>query len=238
MFMNKNNFRKKSISTLVFSILLIVITSVIVLTVLNISNVNAIDASRENINLESRIEDEGLNFIYLAPSEKSISVKESLSKGTTDTKKVVPSDSVTRAVEDIEADEVNTIPVSTGYIPGEVDGYYRIWNLEHLAYINTNTETLNKNYMLMRDLDFNDPNSYFNPEQNMPLWTTGEGWVPIGDLETSFTGFLNGNNKTISNLYIYRPTRIEVGLFGRTYYATVTNITTQDINLTGDTEYL
>jgi hypothetical protein len=39
-------------------------------------------------------------------------------------------------------------------------------------------------------------------------------WQPIGTLANPFTGILDGNGKTISNLTINRPTEDNVGLFG------------------------
>ena len=69
-----------------------------------------------------------------------------------------------------------------------------------------------KGYELTRDLDFNDPTSYESNEINS-AWTRGEGWLPIGGNSTRFTGILEGNGYTITNLMIRRDTK-RVGLFG------------------------
>ncbi|TXT33084.1 MAG: filamentous hemagglutinin outer membrane protein, partial [Comamonadaceae bacterium] len=45
-------------------------------------------------------------------------------------------------------------------------------------------------------------------------WNAGTGFVPVGAAATPFTGSLDGQNHTISNLTINRPTTNHVGLFG------------------------
>jgi hypothetical protein len=42
----------------------------------------------------------------------------------------------------------------------------------------------------------------------------GKGWDPIGGSDDPFTGTFDGNNKQIRGLFINRPTRQNVGLFG------------------------
>ena len=69
-----------------------------------------------------------------------------------------------------------------------------------------------KGYELTRDLDFNDPTSYSSGMVNT-AWTMGEGWLPIGDIDTPFTGILEGNGHKIASLMIRRDTPF-VGLFG------------------------
>ena len=68
-----------------------------------------------------------------------------------------------------------------------------------------------KGYELTRDLDFDDDASY-SSTSNKIIWTTGEGWEPIG-IDDSFSGILQGNGHTISNLMINSPEANYVGLF-------------------------
>ena len=68
-------------------------------------------------------------------------------------------------------------------------------------------------YQLRADLDFNEPNSYANIS-NMDQWAanddrTNAGWLPL----PLFSGVLDGNGHTISNLYINQPTKNNIGLF-------------------------
>ena len=56
-------------------------------------------------------------------------------------------------------------------------------------------------YELVRDLDFNDSDSYRKGVINL-AWTTGRGWPVIGDIGDGLTGILEGNGHSISNLFI------------------------------------
>ena len=56
-----------------------------------------------------------------------------------------------------------------------------------------------RGYELLRDLDFNDADSYRNAEENMSRWTGVGAWQPIAG---TFTGTFKGNNKTIANLRV------------------------------------
>ena len=70
-----------------------------------------------------------------------------------------------------------------------------------------------KGYELVKDLDFNDEGSY-KDIANKAIWTTGEGWQPIGVRGNGFSSIFEGNNNTISNLMIDRSLANNVGLFG------------------------
>jgi hypothetical protein len=107
-----------------------------------------------------------------------------------------------------------------------------IYYLEHLAYIDTNADTLSGSYTLTRNLDFSDSDSYCD-NSYMQQWTEGEGWEPIGSQEAPFTGEFNGDDYTISNLYINRLLVDNQGLFGLISKATLENISLENINITG-----
>ncbi len=64
-------------------------------------------------------------------------------------------------------------------------------------------------------------------------WNSGEGFIPIGNSGTPFTGTFNGNNYTISDLFINLPTTNNVGLFGYTRGATIENVGLVSVNITG-----
>ncbi|MFZ6666411.1 T9SS type A sorting domain-containing protein [Peijinzhouia sedimentorum] len=63
-------------------------------------------------------------------------------------------------------------------------------------------------------------------------WFSGEGWSPIGNGTTRFTGTYNGGDFTISGLYMNRPTAIAQGLFGYLEAATIQNLGLLDVNFT------
>lgn len=132
---------------------------------------------------------------------------------------------ITEIPEDPDEPECNIIPIN-----GEI--YY----LEHLAYIDTNTETLSEFYTLQRDLDFSNDDSYCQPNNYKEQWTNGNGWMVIGSFNIPFTGIFNGNNKKIKNLYINRPAEENgeyLGLFGHTRNATINNLKLEDVSIFG-----
>ncbi|KYC51673.1 MAG: hypothetical protein AMQ22_01234 [Candidatus Methanofastidiosum methylothiophilum] len=85
---------------------------------------------------------------------------------------------------------------------------YIIYTLDDLALIGTSPYTLNKYFKLNNDIDA-------SPTQD-PSYNGGTGWNPIGNSTTKFSGNFNGNNKTISGLFINKPTTDNIGLFGYT----------------------
>ncbi len=64
-------------------------------------------------------------------------------------------------------------------------------------------------------------------------WNAGAGFTPVGNSSTPFTGTFNGNNYTISDLFINLPTTNDVGLFGYTNDATIENVGLLNANITG-----
>jgi hypothetical protein len=63
-------------------------------------------------------------------------------------------------------------------------------------------------------------------------WNEGEGWLPIGNNLSSFSGTYDGGGYTIQNLTINRPEEGYIGLFGRITYATLVNIRLENVNIT------
>jgi len=65
-------------------------------------------------------------------------------------------------------------------------------------------------------------------------WNGGAGFVPLGNFTHRFSGILEGNNCTITGLYINQPTIDHMGLFG--YIDTdseVRDLGLRDVNVTG-----
>lgn len=66
-------------------------------------------------------------------------------------------------------------------------------------------------------------------------WDAGAGWMPIGtSFSDNFTGVYNGNEHTITGLFINRPSTSYQALFGRTEGATIMNLGVKESNITGD----
>ena len=105
-----------------------------------------------------------------------------------------------------------------------------IYTLEDLYNIRND---LTATYRLMNNLDFQNDNDYADTN-NKSAYTTGSGWLPIGDSTNKFTGNLKGNNFVIRNLFINRPTTVDQALFGFAGEGAIfTDITLLDVNITG-----
>ena len=88
-------------------------------------------------------------------------------------------------------------------------------------------------YELRSDLDFNADDSYRNIN-NKAAWTSGLGWLPIGDRLNFFSARFEGNGHTISNLYINRPSDY-VGLFrATTKLAKISDLVLSQTNIEGN----
>ncbi len=60
----------------------------------------------------------------------------------------------------------------------------------------------------------------------------GNLWSPIGkDIDFPFSGTLNGNENTISNLYINQPQEDFIGLLGQCFGATISNIIIDSVSI-------
>ena len=114
---------------------------------------------------------------------------------------------------------------------------YEIWCIEDLCAFSNMVNSgsypfYNETIMLMQNLNFKSKYSYVNGtitidgnikscnsiEELQENLTTNEGFYPIGDRKktnSNFVGTFDGNNKSISNIYINRPD-MSVGLFGGT----------------------
>ena len=63
-----------------------------------------------------------------------------------------------------------------------------------------------------------------------------KSWVPIGNSNNKYQGTFDGNNKTITNLYI-NASQYYMGLFGCTYEGTIKNLTFEYANVTETNNY-
>ena len=96
---------------------------------------------------------------------------------------------------------------------------YIISTIEDLIKINTEDYYLSASYILNNDIDMS-----ICREPDSICYNDGKGWLPIGyDSRHIFTGTFDGNNHTISNLYINKNTSY-IGLFGRAKDAVFKNI--------------
>ncbi|MDD4375720.1 MAG: hypothetical protein PHR25_02960 [Clostridia bacterium] len=99
---------------------------------------------------------------------------------------------------------------------GTINDPYLISNAEELNYIRYG---LNKNYKQTANIDLTN-------------YSSGAGWLPIGDSTEKFTGVYDGAGYKITNLNINRPEEYNIGLFGLTYEATLKNIRMENVKVT------
>ena len=83
---------------------------------------------------------------------------------------------------------------------------------------------LNGNYVLGANIDASGTST----------WNSSAGFDPLGYSSTRFTGKFNGLGHTITNLSINRPSKDQVGLFGYTNDATLSNIGMVGSSVTGN----
>ena len=120
---------------------------------------------------------------------------------------------------------------------GTKENPYKIENSEQLAKlseaVNNGIGTYSRAYYILENnLDlsiYNAQNTDFNG---------GKGWIPIGtfdwdtNLDRSFAGHFDGQNRTIANMYINDSNSERVGLFGHTQNAAVRNLGIINVNVT------
>jgi len=83
------------------------------------------------------------------------------------------------------------------------------------------------------DTDDDSNGDKFNDTNDGTATGNNEGFSPIGNSSTKFQGNYDGNDKTISNLFIDRGTTDHVGFFGYLLLATVTDLTLTSVDITG-----
>jgi len=101
---------------------------------------------------------------------------------------------------------------------------YLISTLNNLYWVSQNSSVWGLYFVQTADIDASVTST----------WNSGEGFSPIGNSTTKFTGHYNGKGHTVSSLYINRPSVKYVGLFGYFYGATsVDSLRVTNANITG-----
>jgi hypothetical protein len=127
-----------------------------------------------------------------------------------------------------------------------------LWRIEDLVAIGNDTASLSEDYVLMNDLDFNNRDSYRNPDDTSidadgdsdssetiydelkQSGNTDVGFKSIGKDGSPFTGNFNGGGYKIENLYINRSSEDDIGLFGKTKTTVIKNIGIENCKVTGN----
>jgi len=138
-------------------------------------------------------------------------------------------------LKEVKAEPI--LPTFAGGAGTEVDPY-QISTCQQLEDINYTPDeggtypflTTGKYFILKNDIDCSDTEN----------WDDGAGFDPIGsiadmsdwsEIRQPFYGFFDGDNHTISNLYINRPSYSNIGLFGNIYNADSNISIIKDLNV-------
>ncbi len=117
------------------------------------------------------------------------------------------------------------------YGDGSAGNPYQISMLQHLYWISVDQSRWGFHYIQTADIG-----------AGITLnWFSGQGWTPIGNNITKFSGSYDGKGHSISNLFINRPNSVEQGLFGKLggtslQSAVLKNITLINVDITGNRE--
>lgn len=114
-----------------------------------------------------------------------------------------------------------------GIIPsgqGTINDPYLIENFNNLLWVSDNSSSWSSHFLQTENI-----NAILT---NLCLQ---DGFSPIGDISTKFTGSYDGDGHTISNLFINRPNNQRIALFGETNGATIARLglVDPDITVTG-----
>lgn len=120
---------------------------------------------------------------------------------------------------------------------GSTDHPYIITKAEELAWFRDQVNGGNKKICAkiadnVEVIDLKDFCHAADKSQNLEE----KSWVPIGNSNNKYQGTFDGNNKTITNLYI-NASQLNVGLFGYTYEGTIKNLTFEYANVTNTNNY-
>ena len=97
--------------------------------------------------------------------------------------------------------------------------------------MNENYDNVKSSAKLTADIDLSD---FCHAADDSKI---EKSWVPIGNSTNKYQGTFDGNNKTITNLYI-NASQLNVGLFGCTYEGTIKNLTFEYANVTNTNNYV
>lgn len=117
--------------------------------------------------------------------------------------------------------------MAQGTEPSLVGGVYQVASLDNLKWIayqvNTQNNTFSgKSFQQTADIDASATSS----------WNSGAGWTAIGaEANGTFSGSYDGQGYTISNLYIYNPSRNYYGLWGYCANATIKNLGVTNVSI-------
>jgi hypothetical protein len=124
------------------------------------------------------------------------------------------------STESISEENIVTENYVKSYPLGSLENPIQISNCSQLQDIRLR---LDANYILTSNIDCSETTT----------WSNNQGFEPIGSDEERFLGSLDGQGKTITDLFINRPGTNYVGLFGYVN-GTIKNTNLVDCNISGE----
>jgi len=105
---------------------------------------------------------------------------------------------------------------------GSLGSPYQIANIDNLYWVSQNSASWGSYFEQTADIDASGTTAL----------DTSDGWTPIGNSTTSFTGNYDGQDHTISDLFIDREESYQA-LFGYCTGATIENLNISDADISG-----
>jgi hypothetical protein len=119
-----------------------------------------------------------------------------------------------------------SVPPASG--DGTVGNPYQIATLDNLYWIAESNTRWNYRYIQTSDIDASETSTWFSDGAGGFY-----GWIPIGNSSTSFSGWYNGQNFKITNIYVNRTTTDYAGFFGYLSGNTISNMILENVNISG-----
>ena len=115
---------------------------------------------------------------------------------------------------------------------------YKIASIDDLIELSNTSGDWSKHFIQTADIAFNSDQTLVDWDGDGTAdWDAEDqkGFSPIGNSNTDFTGFYDGQNYKINNLYIDRPNETNVGLFSivSSYEVGIKNLAVTNVNITG-----
>ena len=131
------------------------------------------------------------------------------------------------AVETYYSDELSFTTISFAGL-GTAANPFQISSLEDLKYLSEHNTYWDKHFIQTADIDASATST----------WDGGLGWQAIGTQYVEFAGTYNGQDHSLSGLYINRtsPTSNSLGLFGYTLNAQISNLRLLDVSITANNQ--
>ena len=105
---------------------------------------------------------------------------------------------------------------------------YEISTLIDLRWLSETSSVWDSHFIQTADIDASTTNG----------WNSGEGFSPIGIWVTNyFSGSYDGQGYEIDNLYFNRPASDNLGFFGHTFGAEISNLGITNINMSGASNF-